>query len=331
MKTISTRAGLTRRDLFRHSARLVGAAIALDRWPQAVTTLLASPLGAAPQQATDSVAAMRQQMGAIPIASTPLGDRLTMLSGPGGNVVVLNGPDGKLVVDTFMRNAWDKLKPLLDGMGATPIKAAIDTHWHLDHSDGNENFRAAGGELIAHANTAKRLAESHDLLGMHFDARPAAAMPTKTFTSTEQLAMNGEQVHLTYAPPAHTDTDISIHFTKGNVLHLGDLFFNGTYPFIDYSTGGNIGGMIAAADSMLKRADDNTKIVPGHGPLGDKPALTRYRDVMVTVRDRVQKLKTAGDTLEQAIAKKPTADLDEQWGKGFMPPDVFVTVVYNTL
>jgi cyclase len=115
------------------------------------------------------------------------------------------------------------------------------------------------------------------------------------------------------------------------VLHMGDLFFNGSYPFIDTSTGGNIAGMIAAADSMLKLVDDSTKIVPGHGPLGDKAALTRYRDVMVTVRDRVQTLKTSGQTLEQAIAKKPTAELDEQWGKGFVPPDLFVTIVYNSL
>jgi glyoxylase-like metal-dependent hydrolase (beta-lactamase superfamily II) len=288
-------------------------------------------LDVVPQAAADSAAAMRQQMGAIPIASTPLADKLTMLSGPGGNVVVLNGPDGKLVVDTFVRNVWDKLKPLLDGMGAAPIKAAIDTHWHLDHSDGNENFRAAGAELIAHQNTPKRLAESHDLLGMHFDPRPAAAMPTRTFAAKESLDLNGEQVHLAYVAPAHTDTDIYIHFAKGNVLHMGDLFFNGTYPFIDFSTGGNVGGMIAASDSLLQMVDDRTKVVPGHGPLGDKAALTRYREMLVTVRDRVQKLKTAGDTLEQAIAKKPTADLDEQWGKGFMTADAFVTVVYKTI
>jgi len=331
MSTRSTNGGWTRRELFHYTARLAAAAAAMHAWPRATGTALASPLDIVPQAAVDSAAAMRQQMGAIPITSTPLADKLTMLSGPGGNVVVLNGPDGKIVVDTFVRNVWDKLKPLLDGMGPAPIKVAIDTHWHLDHSDGNENFRAAGAELIAHANTPKRLAESHDLMGMHFDARPAAAMPTKTFAAAESLEVNGEQVHLAYVPPAHTDTDIYIHFAKGNVLHMGDLFFNGTYPFIDTSTAGNIGGMIAASDSMLKMVDGQTKIVPGHGPLGDKAALTRYRDMMVTVRDRVQKLKTAGETLDQVVAKKPTADLDEQWGKGFMPPDVFVTVIYNTL
>jgi cyclase len=327
----STASGLTRRDLLRHSARVAGAAIALNAWPRLASGALASPFDLLQQAPPDAAAAMRQQMGAIPIASTPLTDKLTMLSGPGGNVVVLNGPDGKVVVDTFFRNVWDKLKPLLDGMGPAPIKMAIDTHWHLDHSDGNENFRAAGAEVLAHENTPKRLGESHDLLGMHFEPRPAAAMPTKTFKSTEMLDVNGEQLHLGYVPPAHTDTDIYIHFAKGNVLHLGDLFFNGSYPFIDTGTGGSIGGMISAADSMLKLVDDSTKIVPGHGPLGDKAALTRYRDVMVTVRDRVQTLKTSGQTLEQVLAKKPTTELDAQWGKGFVQPDMFVTIVYNSL
>jgi glyoxylase-like metal-dependent hydrolase (beta-lactamase superfamily II) len=294
----STVSGFTRRDLFRRTARFAGAAIALNGWPRLAGAAFASPFDVAQQAAGDAVAEMRKRLGAMPITRTPLAEHLTMLSGPGGNVVVLDGPDGKVVVDTFVQTVWDKLKPLLDGMGSAPIKMAIDTHWHLDHADNNENFRAAGAEILAHENTTKRLGETHDVLGMHFDARPAAAMPTKTFKATEKLEVNGEQVHLGYAPPAHTDTDIYIHFVKANVLHMGDLFFNGSYPFIDISTAGNIGGMIAAADSMLKLVDDKTKIVPGHGPLGDKAALTRYRDVMVTVRDRVQTLKKSGQTLE---------------------------------
>jgi glyoxylase-like metal-dependent hydrolase (beta-lactamase superfamily II) len=322
---------MSRRDLLRHSARIAGAALALNGLPRFTRSASASPFDGLQQAPGDAAEAMRQQMGSVPITSTPLAERLTMLSGPGGNVVVLNGPDGKFVVDTFLRNAWDKLKPMLDGMGNAPIKVAIDTHWHLDHSDGNENFRAAGAEVVAHANTTKQLGEPHDLLGMHFDPRPAAAMPTKTFTATEKLDANGEQVHLGYVPPAHTDTDIFVHFPKGNVLHLGDLFFNGMYPFIDTSTAGNIGGMIAAADGALKMVDDKTRIVPGHGPLGDKASLTRYRDMMVSVRDRVQTLKTSGQTLDQVVAKKPTADLDGAWGKGFVQPDMFVTLVYNSL
>ena len=283
--------------------------------------------------APDQLAAARAGMAAAPIETTKLTDSLTMLSGPGGNIAVLNGPDGKVVVDTFVQGAWDRLKQSLDAIGVTPIKAAIDTHWHFDHADNNASFRAAGAAVIAHENTSKRMGQRHDFkaMGMVFPASPAEALPTITFKDRHQLDANGEQVTLGYVPPAHTDTDIYIRFAKGNVLHMGDLFFNGMYPFIDASTGGNIGGMIAAADAGLKLADSGTKIVPGHGPLADVAALTRYRDMMVTVRDRLQKLKAAGRTMEEVVAAKPTADLDAVWGKGFLQPDAFVSIVYGML
>lgn len=253
---------------------------------------------------TDPVAAARAGMAAAPIQSLKLTDNLTMLSGPGGNVVVLNGPDGKFVVDTFIQGAWDKLKLSLDGIGSAPVKAAIDTHWHFDHADNNADFRRAGAAVIAHENTPKRMSQRHELkaLGMTFPASPPEALPTQTFTDTHTIDANGDQIRLGYIPPAHTDTDIYIRFSKGNVLHLGDLFFNGMYPFIDASTAGTINGMIAAADICLKLADGNTKVVPGHGPLGDRAALTTYRDMMTTVGDRVQKLKTSGRTIDETVA-----------------------------
>lgn len=260
-----------------------------------------------------------------------LTDSLTMLSGPGGNVVVLNGPDGKIVVDSFVQPAWPELKKMLDGLGNGRITTLIDTHWHFDHSDNNENFRKAGAAVLAHANTKKRLTETHELLGMRFPPAPAAALPTETFTSTHSLTANGEQVALGHIPPAHTDTDIYIRFAKGNVLHLGDVFFNGIYPFIDAGTGGSINGMVRGVETCLKLADGSTKIVPGHGPLADKAALTSFRDMLVTVRDRVQKLKTSGRTLEQVVAENPTKEFDPTWGKGFMPPPMFIGIVYNTL
>ena len=254
-----------------------------------------------------------------------------MLSGPGGNVVVLNGPEGKIVVDTFIQGAFPALKQRLDALGSAAIKLAIDTHWHFDHADNNGAFRKSGAAVIAHENTTKRLGQSHTLLGMTFPASPPDALPTQTFKDTHTLDANGEQVRLRYVPPAHTDTDISILFVKGNVLHLGDLFFNGIYPFIDASTGGNMAGMIASADAALKAVDASTKIVPGHGPLADKQALTGYRDMLVTVRDRLQKLKTSGRTADEVVAAKPLQDLDATWGKGFMQPDNFVRMVYGML
>ena len=325
---------MTRRELFEtttlvagstlfaqlFSGRLAGAATLFDGYAQQTAAAPADP-----------VAAMRAGMAAAPMETVKLADNLAMLSGPGGNVVVLYGPDGKIVVDTFVQPVWDKLKQTIDGMVNAPLKLLIDTHWHFDHTDNNANFRQAGAAILAHDNTKKRLTESHDLLGMHFAPSPAAALPTQTFKDTHKLQANGETIDLGYIPPAHTDTDIYVRYTKANVLHMGDIFFNGMYPFIDAGTGGSIGGMIGGADLGLKVADNTTKIVPGHGPLGDKAALARYRDVLVTVRDRVQKLKSSGRKLEEVLKAKPTAELDATWGKGFMMPNDFITIVYNTL
>jgi glyoxylase-like metal-dependent hydrolase (beta-lactamase superfamily II) len=168
-------------------------------------------------------------------------------------------------------------------------------------------------------------------MGMSIPASPHEALPTQTFKTTQSLTLNSEQIAIGYVPPAHTDTDIYIHFTKGNVLHLGDLYFNGGYPFIDASTGGKINGMIAAADTGIKLANATTKIVPGHGPLADRASLTKYRDMLATVRDRVQKLKSSGQTLDQVVAANPTAEFDAVWGKAFIDPKRFVGFVYETL
>ena len=279
----------------------------------------------------DPLAQMRATMGAPAIETVKLTDNLVMLSGPGGNVAVLYGPDGKVVVDTFLQPAWERLKQSLDGLSDARITSLINTHWHFDHVDNNQNFRQAGAEIVAHDNTKKRLSETHDLLGIHFTPAPAEALPTQTFAATHKMAANGEALELTHVGPAHTDTDIFIRYMKANVLHMGDVFFNGIYPFIDQGTGGSINGMIAGAEQGLKLADNRTRIVPGHGPLADRAALVRARDMLVTVRDRVQKLKTSGQGLADVVAAKPTKDLDEVWGKGFMPPDNFVTLVYDTL
>jgi cyclase len=315
---------ITRRQLLRSA---VGSTTLIPFIPTGLADLIAAVW----QQAADPIAQFRAQMGAAPIVPTRLADNLSMLSGPGGNVVVLNGPDGKLVVDSFLQPAWTTLKQTLDTMGAPPVKLLIDTHWHFDHTDNNENFRKAGAAILAHANTKKRMSETHDLLGMHFTPSAAAALPTQTFLDLHKLQMNGEHVEAGRIPPAHTDTDAYVRFTRANALHLGDVFFNGAYPFIDASTGGSINGQIAGANLGLKLSDNATKIVPGHGPLGDKIALTAYRDMLVTVRDRVQKLKKSGRKLDDVIAAKPTADLDGTWGKGFMPANDFVGIVYNTL
>ena len=320
----------TRREMLRNSAGFAGSALLAQFLP---ASLLSGPRQQVATAPADHLGAIRAQMGAAPIQAQLLAENLTLLSGPGGNVVVLNGPDGKIVVDTFLLPAWPKLKAALDGLGNAPLKTVIDTHWHFDHTDNNANLHAAGATVLAHENTKTRMAEPHDsaLLGLHVPASPADALPQQTFSTSQKLQANGEIVMLQYFQPAHTDTDIYIHFQKANVIHMGDTFFNGFYPVIDAGTGGKIEGMIVAADKVLPLADNNTKIVPGHGPLGNKADLTKFRDMLVVARDRVQKLKNAGKSAGEIAGSKPFADLEATWGKGFFTGDVFVQVVYSAL
>jgi cyclase len=314
----------SRRQFLRHAAVLGGTAVILRH----VQDVHAAVQTSAP---ADAAAAMRAQMGSIPITTRRLAERLMMLSGPGGNVVVLHGPDGKVVVDSFLQPAWAQLKSTLDGLGGGGIKTLIDTHWHLDHVDNNARFRDAGAGVLAHVNTRSRLTQSHDLMGMHFDPAPADALPTDTFTDKRSITMNSELVAVAHVPPAHTDSDVFVHYTRANVLHMGDVFFNGMYPFIDATTGGNINGMIAGADRALAMTNARTKIVPGHGPLSDHAGLLRYRRVIATIRDRVRDLKRARKSLAQIQTAKPSAQFDAEWGKGMVAPNDFIALVYNTL
>ena len=323
----------TRRQMLQTAGMFAGGTLLAQLLPQSLTAAFpafARQAGAAP---ADALATMRAQFGKVPIEATPLSDNLTLLGGPGGNVVVLNGADGKLIVDTFTQLAWDRLKKTLDDFGNAPLKFAVDTHWHWDHTDNNANVHAAGAALIAHENTRKHMSESHDLaiLNMHFEPAPAEALPQHTFKESYQMHFNGEHVSLGHIAPAHTDSDIYVHFQKANVLHMGDVFFNGMYCYIDGGTGGSVRGVIAGATKMLAMIDNNTKVVPGHGALGNKSDLKKFRDMMQTAHDRIQKLKSSGKSLQETIAAKPFADLDPVWGKGFFDGDTFVHVVYTTL
>src|SRR5712671_448226 len=255
----------SRREMLRYSVTLAGSVLLAHLFPARL--LRASAAGFAQQSpsAADLVASMRAKFNAAPIQTQKLADNLTMLSGPGGSVVVLNGPDGKFVVDTFVAPAWPKLKKALDGIDNAPVKYVIDTHWHFDHTDNNAPLHAAGATVLAHENTKKRMAEPHDLpvlyrgpdgalVGLHFDPSPAEALPQQTFAASYKLQANGETLALHHFAPAHTDTDIYVHFQKASVIQMGDTFFNGMYPYIDPGTGGKITGMIAASDKILSLA-----------------------------------------------------------------------------
>jgi cyclase len=328
---------VTRREMLRAASLLGGGSALAGLLPR---TLLAEAQAAAAGKAqnpspapADPVEQMKQQKSSVPLETMKLRDNIQMLSGPGGNRVVLDGQDGKILVDSSFAAVAPKVKQALDGISSTPFKMLIHTHWHFDHTDGNAAMRQFGATILAHENTRKRLSTAPFMKfhGMHVPPSPAEALPHEMFTDNFKLYWNKEEISLAQFSPAHTDTDIYVRYQSANVLHMGDTWFNGMYPFFDSSTGGKINGMITAATQGIALTDDSTKIVPGPGPAGDKASLTKYRDMLVTVRDRIKTQKDSGKALKEVIAAKPTADFDRAWGVGFLMPDAFVTLVYTTL
>jgi cyclase len=332
----------SRREMLRGSATLASSAFVAHLFPGRLLRSSAAGFAQRGLSPADLLASMRAKFNAVPMETQKLADNVTMFDGPGGAVTVLNGPDGKFVVDDFVAPAWPRLKMALDGLDNAPLNYVINTHWHFDHTDNNAPLHALGATVLAHENTKKRMSEPHDLpvlyrradgslAGLHFDPSPAEALPQQTFTDSYKLQANGETLALQHVPPAHTDTDIYVHFQNANVISMGDLFFNGMYPYIDPGTGGKIAGTIAAAEKILSLADKDTKIVAGHGPLGDKADLTKFRDMLVTSRDRIEKLQSAGKSAQEAVAEKPFVDLDSMWGQGIINSEQWVQIAYLTL
>jgi cyclase len=320
---------ITRRSFLKSSGMAASAALCTNHFLFATQT--------PPQQETPAQPNIIQSMLAAgpttPIRSTKLTDTLFLLQGVGGNMMLRIGPDGKLLIDSSVATASHRLLQTLDKLGTHPLKLLINTHWHFDHTSGNAVLHDEGAFIVAHENTRLRLSTTQhiDILNLTFQPSPTSALPQQTFTDREKIFFNNEEFDLIHTPNAHTDSDIYIHVVNANVIHTGDLWSNGMYPLIDANSGGTINGMIRGVDEVLQLADDKTKIIPGHGPLGDKPALTNYREMLAAVANRIEKMKIAGQSLAQVIAQKPTAEMDATWGKGNMKPDMFVTVVYNTL
>src|ERR1700733_4567977 len=256
---------------------------------------------------------------------------ISVLLGPGGNIAVLTGPDGKLLVDAEVVTARSNVAAALASINADPIKQLINTHWHFDHTGGNEWVHQAGASILAHENTRKHLSVDTRVEGWvyTFPAAPAGAIPTTVFQDEHMVHANGSTLALRHYPPAHTDSDISVHFTEADVLHTGDTLWNRNYPFVDYSTGGSIDGQIRAAEANLAKVSAATIVIPGHGAVAGKADLTLFRDVLVEAREKVAKLKKQGRTLEEVIAAKPTARYDAEWGQGFQSPKSFSGWVYQ--
>jgi glyoxylase-like metal-dependent hydrolase (beta-lactamase superfamily II) len=256
---------------------------------------------------------------------------ISVLLGPGGNIAVLTGPDGKLLVDAEVVTARSNVAAALASINADPVKQLINTHWHFDHTGGNEWLHQAGASILAHENTRKRLSANTRVEGWAytFPAAPAGAMPTTVFQDEHTVRANGSTLALKYYGPAHTDSDISVYFTEADVLHTGDTFWNRNYPFIDYSTGGSIDGQIRAAEANVAKVSATTIVIPGHGAVAGKADLTLFRDVLVEAREKVAKLKKQGSTLEEVVAAKPTAAYDAEWGQSFQSPKSFLGWVYQ--
>ena len=282
-------------------------------------------------QAGDAVSQMRASGATAKISTQKLRGNVSVLMGSGGNILVLPGTDGKLLVDSGFATSRPQITEALAAISNDPIKHLVDTHWHFDHTDGNEWLHAAGATIIAHENTRKRLSTPQQIAAFnaHFPPAPAGALPTIVFSQDKTITTNGETLHLAHFSPAHTDSDISVHFAKANIIHAGDTWFHGVYPFIDYSSGGNINGMITATALTLSRADNETILIPGHGPVGNKAQLTADHEMLVAIRDNVAALKKQGKSVEEAIAAKPTASFDAKYATGgIVPPDTFTRLVY---
>jgi glyoxylase-like metal-dependent hydrolase (beta-lactamase superfamily II) len=256
---------------------------------------------------------------------------ISVLLGAGGNIAVLTGPDGKLLIDAEIVTAGPRVSEALATINADPIKQLINTHWHFDHTGGNDWVHQAGASILAQENTRKHLLKDTRVEGWHytFPAAPAGAIPSTVFGEDHTLHANGGTLVLKHYLPAHTDSDISVHFTEADIFHAGDTFWNRNYPFIDYSTGGSIDGQIRAAEVNIAKVTDKMIVIPGHGAVGGKADLILFRDVLAEIREKVAALKKEGRSLEEVIAAKPSARTDAEWGQGFMNPGRFLALVYQ--
>jgi glyoxylase-like metal-dependent hydrolase (beta-lactamase superfamily II) len=276
------------------------------------------------------VQTMRQGGATDVVKAFPVRNKITALIGSGGNVGVLSGVDGKVLIDAGLAGSQPQITEALGKLGGEPVKHLINTHWHFDHTDGNEWLHKSGATIHAQENTLKRMSTNTRVEAWNFTFPPASAgaLPTEIIGKSQVLKLNGETLEIEYHPGAHTDTDLTVYYRESDVFQTGDIFWNGHYPFIDYSTGGSVNVMIQAVENILKKIGDKTAVIPGHGPVGDKASLTEYHQVMSAIRDKVASLKKAGKSLDEIIAAKPTAAYDSKWGGFVINGSLFTKLVY---
>lgn len=278
-------------------------------------------------------ASAQQDFSKAKIATVPVADDIYMLVGPGGNIGVSIGEDGVLLIDDQFGPLSDKIKAAIAALTDQSINFVINTHWHGDHTGGNEAFANEGALIVAHDNVRVRMSKPFfsKFFNSESPASPEAALPVVTFNDALRLYVNGHTIQAQHVLPAHTDGDSIIWFREANVVHMGDTFFNGLMPFIDGASGGSIDGMIAAVENVMATINADTKIMPGHGPLTDADGLKAFHTMLKTVAGRMRQMIEEGRSLEEIIAAKPTAEFDAKWGNGFIKPDQWVELVHGTM
>jgi len=273
---------------------------------------------------------LAQESTPVEFTLTPVAEGLYMLKGRGGNIGLSVGADGVFMIDDQYAPLTDGIKSEIVKISDQPVRFLINTHWHGDHTGGNENLGKEGTVIVAHENVRHRMSSGQVITFFEHEipASPVGALPVITFDSAVTFHLNGDDIRAIHVEHAHTDGDAIIHFPKANAIHSGDVVFNGQYPFIDLESGGSVNGVIAAVDTILTLCDDNTKIIPGHGALANVADLRAYRSVLANVRDRVAVMVAQGKTLEEVQAAGPSAEFDHIWGNDFITPENFVREIY---
>ena len=266
-----------------------------------------------------------------PIKTYPLRRNISVLEGSGGNIGVLTGKDGKLLVDSGFTVSKARNERALNALCSDPITQLLNTHWHTDHTNGNAWVHDAGAKITAHVKTKGHLSTTTRVEGWNwtFPPAPSGAIPVVVFDDEHRLQHSNTNITLKYYGPAHTDCDVSVVFEEADIIHVGDTWWHGIYPFIDYSTGGSIDGMIRATEHNLNTITDKMIVIPGHGPIGNTAGQTEDRDMLTTIRNNVATLKKQGKSLSETIAAKPTAAYDAKYGHSLITPELFASLVYS--
>ncbi|MBU0482748.1 MAG: MBL fold metallo-hydrolase [Proteobacteria bacterium] len=266
----------------------------------------------------------------VKITPVKITDQIYMITGKGGNIGLFVGKDGTFMIDDQFAPLTEQILSVIGSVGGDHPRFLINTHYHGDHTGGNEKLGREGTLIFSHHNVRDRLKMGSFIEAFKMKGEPTApeGLPVVTFSKDLSFHFEGNTITARHVPHAHTDGDCFIHFREANVIHAGDFFFNGLYPFIDVGHGGSLKGMITAVDKVLALSDEKTKIIGGHGPLGDKKQLTAFRVMLATAYERLGKLKAEGKSAAEAVAEKPLADLEETWGKGMFTGDRWIELIY---